>query len=99
MADENRGLRFGVGATNNSGNGVRVVEVWPGYPGARVVSLNTGERYTLEPNDLILAINGQTIRCVHQYERAVKASPRQMLLAVRNWRDGRVGLLEATLCY
>ena len=99
LPNDNRGVRFGVGATNNDGNGVRVVEVWPDYPGTRLVSVATGERCVLEPNDVILTINGQLVRCIHEYDRAVKTSPQQMVLAVRNCRDGRVGLLAATLRY
>jgi hypothetical protein len=99
LPDDGRGARFGVGATNNDGNGVRVVEVWSDYPGTRMVSVATGERCVLEPNDVILTINGQPVRCIHEYDRAVKTSPQQMVLAVRNCRDGRVGLLAATLRY
>jgi len=99
LPDDNRGARFGVGATNNDGNGVRVVEVWPDHPGTRLASVNTGERCVLEPNDVILTINGVQVRCIHEYDRAVRASPQQMVLAVRNCRDGRVGLLAATLRY
>jgi hypothetical protein len=99
LPDDNRGARFGVGATNNDGNGVRVVEVWSDYPGTRLVSVGTGERCVLEPNDVILTINGQPVRCIHEYDRAVRTSPQQMVLAVRNCRDGRVGLLAATLRY
>jgi hypothetical protein len=99
LPDDGRGVRFGVGATNNDGDGVRVVEVWSDYPGTRLVSVSTGERCVLEPNDVILTINGQTVRCIHEFDRAVKASPQQMVLAVRNWRDGRVGLLAAMLRY
>jgi len=99
LPDDGQGARFGVGATNNDGNGVRIVEVWADYPGTRLMSVATGERCVLEPNDVILTINGQPVRCIHEYDRAVRTSPQQMVLAVRNCRDGRVGLLAATLRY
>lgn len=96
---DNRGSRFGVAATNNHGNGVRVVRAWRGYPGTRLLSPQTGVRYVLEPNDIIMKINGLEIHCIHEYDRAVKSSPRQMLLEIRNGRNGRTILLEAALRY
>lgn len=99
LPDDNRGPRFGVGVINNDGNGVRVVEVRSDSPGTRVVCLKTGQRYVLEPNDMILTINGQQVRCIHEYARAVEASPQQMLLTMRDCRTGKVDVLLATLLY
>ena len=64
-----------------------------------LMSIKYAKYYELTRNDVILTINGQIVRCIHEYHRAVKASPQQMVLAVRNWRDGRVGLLATTLRY
>jgi hypothetical protein len=99
LPDDNRGPRFGVGATNNDGDGVRVVQVWSGFPSTRLVCLETGQRWVLEPNDVILTINGQPIRCVHEYARAMDASPQQVQLAVRDWRTGQIGVLSTMLLY
>ena len=99
LPEDSEGPRFGVGAVDNNGDGVRLVAIWANYPATRAVVLGSGQRCVLEPNDVILAINGQSVRCVHDFELAVKTSPQQMVLAVRNWRDGQVGVLAVTLRY
>jgi Caspase domain len=99
LPDDGRGTRLGIGAATHNGNGVRVVEVLSNFPGTRLVCMTTGQRVALEPGDVILTINGQKIESLQDYDRAVRRSPRQIMVAVQNWRDGRVGLLATTLQY
>jgi len=99
LPNDTRGPRLGVAATDNNGDGVRVLDVWANYPATRAVCLSSGERCVLEPNDVILSINGQPVRCLQDFDRAVKLSPQQIILTVRNWRDGQVGFLAVTLRY
>jgi hypothetical protein len=81
-----RGSRFGVVATDNGGDGVRVVELYRGYPGTRVVEIGTGTQMSLEPGDVILSVNGQAIRSLDDYWNFVKGSARTMELVVRDSR-------------
>lgn len=96
---DDQGPRLGVAVTDHHGDGVRVLEVLANYPAASAVCVNSGQRCVLEPNDVILSINGQPVRCIQDFDRAVKLSPQQITLAVRNWRDGQVGFLAVTLRY
>ena len=92
-----RGSRFGVEAVDNNGEGVRVVRVWPGFPGTKVAVAATGQMLQLQSGDVILAVNGRPIRNTKDYWDAVKGSPQTMDLTVRDVRDGQKRELRTRL--
>jgi predicted metalloprotease with PDZ domain len=93
-----RRSRFGVLAVSNGdGQGVRITEVWDGYPGQSARLLATGESMRLEPGDVIVAINGQPLNSLQDYVNAVKGSPREMRFTVRDARTGNLLEMKATL--
>ena len=96
---DSRGSRFGVPAVENGGDGVRVTGVYRGYPGTRVVVVNTGDVLTLQAGDVIVEINGQTIRGMADYIAAVQGSPQTMDLIVRNVNNGQKLQLRTKLRY
>ncbi|MBM4093170.1 MAG: hypothetical protein FJ276_27730 [Planctomycetes bacterium] len=55
-----------------------------------VISVATGQYFSLEPSDVILEINNQRVGTEEQFARALKISPRRMVLLVRDCRSGRV---------
>jgi hypothetical protein len=98
-AADARGSRFGVMAVDNGGDGVRVTSVRGGYPGARVVVIETGEVLTLQPGDVILEVNGQAIRSLQDYVDTVRSSPQTMDVTVRNVNNGEKIKLRTKLMY
>jgi hypothetical protein len=93
-----RRSRFGVLAVNNDdGQGVRITEVWDGYPGQAAKEVATGESMRLEPGDVIVAINDQPLNSLQDYVNAVKGSPREMRFTVRDGRTGNLLKMKATL--
>lgn len=94
-----RGSRFGVEAVDNGGLGVRVVRVWPDYPGTKATEVGGNKLIRLEPGDAILSINGRPIRGVKDYWDAVKGSPQTMEFTVRDVRDGQRRNLHTQLRY
>ncbi len=98
-AADARGSRFGVMAVDNGGDGVRVTSVRSGYPGRRVVVIETGEVLALQPGDVILDVNGQAIRGLQDYVDTVRSSPQTMDLTVRNVNNGEQLRLRTRLMY
>jgi hypothetical protein len=94
-----RGSRFGVEAVDNNGEGVRVIRVWPDYPGTRATEVEGNKLLRLQPGDVILVINGRRIGSTKDYWDAVKTSPQTMLFTVRDVRDGTQRNLRAQLRY
>jgi hypothetical protein len=94
-----RGSRFGVEAVDNRGEGVRVTNVWPGYPGMRVTDVDTKQVLQLQRGDVILAINGRAISNTKDYWDTVKNSPPTMEFTVRDVRDGQNRNLRVQLRY
>ena len=94
-----RGSRFGVEATNNNGEGVRVVRVWDDYPGTRVTEVGGAQWIRLQPGDVILTINGRRITGKRDYWNAVKESPLDMQFTVRDVTDGTIRRMKVQLRY
>ncbi len=88
---------LGVDVADNGGDGVRVVGIRVGAPSQRVASATTGQIFSLESNDIILAVNDRSITTVEQCVQAVKSSPKQMKLLVRDCRTGTADTLIARL--
>ena len=76
-----QGLRLGIGATNHPGGGVCVTDVLPDSPGGRA---------GFEVGDVILEINGTSIRNLQDYSKAVDDSSGRMDTTVVNLNDGRL---------
>jgi sRNA-binding protein len=74
-------MKFGVRAVSNNGDGVRITEVVPSYPGAKA---------GLEVGDIILSISGKKITSEKEYSEAVDSAGREMKLEVRNKKGGNV---------
>jgi hypothetical protein len=88
--------RFGVEAIENSGDGVLVVRVWPDYPGTHVTDA-TGESFSIDRGDVIVAINGRKIGSLADYAEAVNHSPTTMKVTVRDVNDGTKHEVQAEL--
>jgi len=76
-----QGLRFGVGAVNHPGGGVRVVDVIPNSP---------GHRAGFEVGDVILEINETPINDLRDYANAIDTSPVVMEAKLTSVNDDRV---------
>jgi hypothetical protein len=96
---DKRGLRLGLTTQENWGDGVRVVQAWPGYPASRLRDGTSIGIYALQPNDIVLTVNGQNIRSGRDFTSAVITSPQNMQMAVRDGRTGYIRQFEATLRY
>jgi hypothetical protein len=94
-----RGSRFGVDAVDNGGQGVRVVRVWPDYPGTQATEVGGNRLIPLQPGDVILSINGRRIGGTKDYWDAVKGSPLMMQFTIREIRDGQRRNLRVKLRY
>jgi S1-C subfamily serine protease len=66
--------------------GAQVTAVWPNSPAQRV---------GLEPGDIIVAIDGQPVRTLTEFNRLVEMSGRRVNLLVRNVRNGQYVYAEA----
>ncbi len=96
---ENRGPRFGVTARDNGGHGARVAAIRDGLPATRCTDLTTERYFGLEPEDLILSVNGQTIHNSAHLVNAVMGSPQKMHFVVRDCRTGQVASMATMLRY
>lgn len=94
-----RGSRFGVEATDNGGEGVRVVKVWPDYPGTKATDVDGKKVIPLQPGDVILAVNGKKIGGKKDYWEAVKSSPVAMEFTIRAVADGTTRKMRVQLRY
>jgi hypothetical protein len=96
---QDRGSRFGVEAVDNGSEGVRVVRVWPNYPGTQTTEVGGNKLVPLQPGDVILTINGRKISNKKDYWDAVKSSPVTMEFTIRDARDGATRKMRAQLRY
>lgn len=81
-------VKFGIRAVSNNGDGVRITEVVPSYPGAKA---------GLEVGDIILTIDGKKITSEKEYSDAVDAAGRDMKLEVRSKKGGNVCTVVAQM--
>lgn len=95
----NRGSRFGVEAVDNNGEGVRIVNVWPDYPGAKVTDVRSNRVFSLQRGDVLLSVNGRKLNSTKDYWDAVKSSPQTMRFTVRKAADGMHRNLQVQLRY
>jgi len=93
------GPRLGIKAVANSGDGVRLVEVWRDYPASRAVATSTGRIKALLPGNVILSINGRSIQDLDRLFNAVMGSSEEMALTVRDGRTGTIKSMTTTLRY
>lgn len=96
---DERGYRFGLTVGENWGDGVYVAQVFAGYPANNLRDMQTMVLYSLQPGDIIVAVNSQNIRNVRDFMSAVANSPQTMQLAVRDARSGRIHQFQSTLRY
>ena len=83
---ESNKSRFGVAVIEKpNGAGVQVVTVREGYPGANINS-GLNQISILEPDDVILEVNGVAIQGTNDFVKAITNSPQQMRLT---WIDHR----------
>lgn len=94
-----RGSRLGVEAVDNGGEGVRIIRVWPDYPGTLTTEVDGNKLVPLQPGDVILSINGRNIRNTKDYWAAVKGSPTTMDFTIRDARDGATRKMRTKLRY
>jgi len=93
-----RGSRFGVAGSDDYSDGIHVVGVDAGSPGSRaIVVKKEGKPVRLEPDDVILSINGEQINSQKAYWNAVKESPPIMTFKLRNHRNGNILHLKTRL--
>lgn len=83
-----RNLTLGAHVYENSGQGVLVYATRPGSPAAKL---------GFERNDLILAIDGQSIQTVAQYRNFLTGSSGQVEITFRDCRTGQVRQVQAQL--
>lgn len=78
------GPRFGVKGFGTNGRGVRIGEVFKGFP---------GELSGLQVGDVIVGINGREINYEQDYDKAIDASAQDMQLVIlRNGRRQELGV-------
>ncbi len=77
--------------------GLRVQEVGGQLKITEVIPLSPAFHALLEPNDVVLAINGSPVRTEREFSRAVDRSPRTMTLTVRDNRTNRETDVQAHL--
>jgi hypothetical protein len=83
------GPRFGVRGLNTGGQGVRIKEVFAGYP---------GQKAGLRPGDTIVGINGTAVRTEADYDKAVDSSGQEMDVAIVR-ADGSRHVITVRLRY
>ncbi len=92
-----QGPRFGVRAINDP-RGVRVTEVVPNSPATRCSIVGQPNALgSLEVGDIIVEINGQTIRNEQDYANAVDNSPRSMRFTIVNSKNNALLELDVML--
>jgi hypothetical protein len=99
LPSDSRGYRLGLSVEDNWGDGVRVVQAWPGYPASMLRDIQSGALHSLRPNDVVLAVNRQNVRSSRDFTSAVTTSPQTLQLSVREARTGAVRQFEVTLRY
>ena len=77
--------------------GLRVQEQDGQLKITQVIDLSPAFHALLEPNDVVLAINGAPVRTEREFSAAVDRSPRTMTLTVRDNRTNRVTTVQAHL--
>jgi hypothetical protein len=78
------GIRFGVKAFGTNGRGVRIGEIYKGFP---------GELSGLQIGDVIIEINNRRIAYEQDYDKAVDASDQDMQIKIlRNGRPQELGV-------
>lgn len=80
--------RFGVAASANDGDGVKVTHVFDELP---------GKRAGLEIGDVILKIDGKQITTEKEYSDAIDAAGELMVLEVRNAKGGNIVTLRVRM--
>ncbi|WP_437231081.1 PDZ domain-containing protein [Planctomicrobium sp. SH661] len=83
------GTRFGAYVESASGGGVKVTGVAPNTPAAHF-HFTSGQPTYLEPGDVIVGINGVSIRDEAHYRDEILKSPVEMRFTIRNSRDNRI---------
>lgn len=88
------GPRTGFVVRDYAGVGAMINRVEPGSPASQVYELSTKEFRSLQPQQVITAINGRNIQSIADVQTAIDASPQIVRLTIR---DPRQGLLEVLL--
>lgn len=88
------GPRTGFVVRDYAGVGAMINRIEPGSPAAQVYELKSKEFRSLQPQQVITAINGKNIQSIADVQTAIDASPQIVRLTIR---DPRQGLLEVLL--
>lgn len=88
------GPRTGFVVRDYAGVGAMINRIEPGSPAAQVYELRSKEFRSLQPQQVITAINGKNIQSIADVQTAIDASPQIVRLTIR---DPRQGLLEVLL--
>lgn len=88
---------LGVGLKNCDDPGVHIKAVYEGTPANRLTDENSGEIVKLEVGDHVLAVNEKTVSVYDELIEAVKASPVEIHLQVRDHRTNKIRYLVTQL--
>ncbi len=85
---EKQGPRTGITVRDHLGTGAVIVEVLPNLPGARVFDLANKKYVSLQPNQVVVAANGQAVATAQNLFDIVRASPQVLRLTISDPTTG-----------